>query len=90
MEERHDYYPIIQLCDNMISTDRDGISILDYLGPTFFGMTRHVPQMRDFVRQGCDFVVSEYKRFQADNDREMAWRYQMLMEYYSDRVGIWE
>jgi len=83
------YKPIIKLCKDTIWTDKDGIPTLDYLGHEFFRLVKPIPQMRENVKLGWEFVSCEYERCKDDKDSQMALKYSLLKEYYLNRLEIW-
>ena len=81
------YRELIELCKGMICADRDGVQILDYLGPAFSRFAR--PHMANHVKSGFDFVTREYDKFKDGQEPQMALKYSLFKEYYSDRLKVW-
>jgi hypothetical protein len=75
----------IRRCEGMVSADKDGIRILDYLGPTI-SKDFDLPEVQEAVKSGFSFVSNEYERLQAKQESHLAWKYYLLKEYYSTRL----
>jgi hypothetical protein len=86
------YKELIEPCKDMICADRDGVQVLDYLGPVLFALAGSIPQMKEHVESGFHFITGEYDRLRNTKDAQksqMALRYFLLREYYSERLRPW-
>jgi len=86
-----DYKEIIEFCNRMIWTDKDGIPTLDYLGPGIFSIVQSIPDpnMAKNIQLGWKFVNNEYERLKNDTESQLALKYSLLKDYYSERLAIW-
>ena len=84
---------VARLCFSVICEDRDGRAILDFLSPdlpSIFGHSEDDAQfkaLRKSVEKGFSFVSREYKRFVSERSSELAFRYDLLREYYMSRMA---
>ncbi len=76
-------------CRGMIVQDTDGRKMIDFLG-TVVKENLGTSEMCQFVRQGHDFVLGEYQRFQRIGNDKLASRYYRLLSYYLARMKIWD
>jgi len=79
---------IVGAIQRMITTDRDGKRILDYLGEFVFqnSVPAHVD---DAVRPAYEFVLSEQKRLMAEGNAKLIERYASLRSYFESRLPLW-
>jgi len=87
---------VARRCLSVICEDIDGLAILDFLGPdlpSIFGHSAGDAQfkaLRKSVEKGFSFVSREYKRFVSERSSELAFRYDLLREYYMSRMNAWD
>jgi hypothetical protein len=86
-----DYKEIIEFCNRIIRTDKDGIPTLDYLGPDIFHIVQSISDrnMAKNVQLGWKFVNNKYERLKNDKKFQLALKYSLLKDYYSERLAIW-
>jgi hypothetical protein len=81
---------IIEKVQALITQDKDGKYILDFLGA---GMVEHAGPIREqvnsTVRPAYDFVLKEYNRFLESGDAKLSARYAQLKEYFESRLNLW-
>jgi len=72
-------------CSKMVIRDIDGVLILDYLSKEFIDSIIHGSKddvdYKDMFNKALQFVESEYKKRKQMNDRKLALRYYMLLNY---------
>lgn len=81
------------ICQNLLSTDTDGQTILDYLGQGFrehiaYGPARE--QLEKVVPLAYNFVRQQEERWEKDGDEELARRYKLLKNYFVSRLDLWK
>lgn len=79
---------IVKKTMQMIVTDRDGLRILDYLGPVM--VENAGPDHGKFMIQPAyNFVLGEQSRMVAKGDSELIGRYVLLRKYFESRLAPW-
>jgi len=83
----------IQRCNDMVSADKDGVPVLEYLGEDMRCLFSSRSEITDAVRSGLNFIDGEYERFRTSpdpTDSRKAWMYYLARDYYSSRSkDIW-
>lgn len=80
----------IKRCDRMVLADRDGISILDYLGSDAFYCCGTLPGIKEAVESGHKFVDGECERLRDEGYSKRMSMYHLLKDYYSTRrAKLW-
>jgi len=75
----------VKNCNEMVCGDRDGMSILDYLGSNSRYRCGSLPGIEDAVRIGLEFVNGECERLRDKRDSKKMSMYFLLRDYYSGR-----
>ena len=82
-------------CKSLFYEDCDGKIIIDFLGNGIENFlspertSRH-PRMQEFrkcINDGREQVARECERFKKEKNTKLSFRYQLLMDYYSERSG---
>lgn len=79
---------IIRKMMQLISTDRDGQRILDYLGPVSAELISRL-EANTLVRPSYEFVVAEQQRFLSEANTKLGTRYGLLRSYFESRLSQW-
>lgn len=82
-------------CKSLLCEDNDGRIIIDFLGNgihNFLSAERttdhpHLQEFHKYIKGGLEQVVTEWERFKKEKNTTLAFRYQLLMDYYSKRLG---
>ncbi|MCK5175690.1 MAG: hypothetical protein KAR47_20005 [Planctomycetes bacterium] len=87
---------VARRCLSVICEDIDGRAMLDFLSPdlpNIFGSSADNAEFKMLgksVKEGFNFVNSEYSRFVSEKNSELAFRYALLRDYYISRMGAWD
>jgi hypothetical protein len=76
---------VVQKLMRLISTDADGESILDYLGPVL----PKPEEAKNTVQSAYDFIVAEHQRSRFKGDSKLIDRYGLLRVYFESRLPSW-
>ena len=92
-DSTHDRSGILNLADNdescksLITSDDDGVRILDHLGP---GAREVLPFLGRLLPNAFDFVSRELARFRAAGEQKLGDRYARFFSYLdSRRLRVW-
>jgi hypothetical protein len=72
----------------LVCEDVDGLPLLDYLGEGFRALHSGTV-LADAVREAYSFVEQEAKRWRAEKNSKLAFRYALLQRYFDARRAIW-
>lgn len=72
-------------CQNCITKDTDGCSIVDYLNDEFANYGNDPAIWRKIQADTFPFIVSELDRFKKENNQQLAERYERLAAYFRSR-----
>lgn len=75
----------IKRCNGIIVADKDGISVLDYLGSDGFYWCSPLPGIKEAVESGYKFVDAECERLRDEGYSKKMSMYYLLRDYYSTR-----
>jgi hypothetical protein len=97
LEKKHSQNSIIgqfrksmaETCENIIITDKNGISYLDFLGKSFKDDIAG-DSLGDVPSQAYKFVLKEISVFEKENNRKLLDRYRTLKEYMDSRMNLWD
>jgi hypothetical protein len=82
------------MCLGMIYKDKDGYSIIDFLNKkiTEFSLIDNetLKGIKDSIAKGFQFICDELERFKKERNSKLAFRYQLLKDYYIMRLKDWE
>ncbi len=82
-------------CKLLFCEDTDGRIIIDFLGngiQNFLSPERTTGhpfqgKFHEYIKDGFEQVASEYEHFKKEKNTKLAFRYQLLMDYYLERLG---
>lgn len=75
-------------CLDMIVQDIDGHPIVDYLGE---GFKKYVAKdlIDEIPIKAYDFLVKQAERYQKERNANLAFRYNLLRDYFEARLSLW-
>lgn len=75
-------------CLDMIVQDVDGHPIVDYLGE---GFKKYVAKdiIDEIPIKAYDFLVKQSERYQKERNTNLAFRYNLLRDYFEARLSLW-
>jgi len=76
-------------CENLLITDKNGISYLDFLGKSFKEDIAG-DSLENVPSQAYKFVLEEISVFEKENNRKLLDRYRTLKEYMDSRMDLWD
>jgi hypothetical protein len=79
---------IVRRTMQMIATDADGLTILDYLG-AIMAENAGPDHGKLMIQPAYDFVLAEQKRMLAKGDPELIGRYVLLRSYFELHLARW-
>jgi hypothetical protein len=73
-------------CLSMVTKDIDGYGIVDYLGSGFQNLIKRAKIEDDLVPKAFEFVQEQATRWQQEQNTELAFRYNLLRQYFAARL----
>lgn len=73
----------------LLTTDSDGLAMLDYLGPGFREILHDDTEIRGVVAEAATFVRASHEKFLAAEDFKLGPRYGRLRRYFDARLPAW-
>ena len=85
---------IAHRCISLLCEDNDGRIIVDFLGngiqnflsPDRIAGHQYLQKFHESIKNGFKHVTNECERFKKKKNTKLAFRYQLLMDYYSQRL----
>jgi len=83
-----------KLCNSLITKDKDGRFIIDFLGKTCADMAiKNFPkQSKDYIGRALICIGDQYTKFSNDNSengKKISSRFELLKNYYFERLDNW-
>lgn len=86
---------LARACKSLLRKDNDGRIIIDFLGngiQNFLSAGReagrsHLQEFHKYINGGLEQVARECDRFKKEKNTKLAFRYQLLMDYYLERLA---
>jgi hypothetical protein len=77
--------------NSVITKDKDGKYIIDFLGKTFADLCiKTFPnKSQSYVGAGIKSIAKEYNKYLSKGNHKLTERYELLKEYYFERLGNW-
>ncbi|HKF51311.1 MAG TPA: hypothetical protein VKB26_03290 [Candidatus Acidoferrales bacterium] len=75
----------------MISADKDGKRILDYLGEVMVEIAgpEKAKTAMNMIRPAYEFILTEHERVLTEGNAKLAGRYALLRQYFESRLALW-
>jgi hypothetical protein len=73
-------------CLSLVSADRDGNLILDYLGGAFRALYQQIPDSEKIIKGSVQFVRGEKSKWQRRGEGRKVEKYQLLNDYFQRRL----
>lgn len=91
---RHDNTLIndIKCLDDMLVSDDDGYTILDWLGGNELNKKLFNNKPDDFtskIIKANEFVVQQSEKWQKEKNTKLAFKYSLLRDYINSRLTLW-
>jgi len=91
IQEPNDLFPMYEkamadTCLSILAKDIDGHSIVDYLGSGFQNLIKTTKVEDDLVPKAFEFVQEQATRWQQEKSTELAFRYNLLRQYFAARI----
>lgn len=78
-------------CNSLISEDRDGNYIVDFLGKNIANLSRKSfpDQSKDYIGRGLMHISEQYNKHLKEGNEKLSSRYELLKDYYFERLDNW-
>ena len=78
-------------CNSSITEDKDGKYIVDFLGKTNarLGLESFPEDSKNYIGCGLEHIGSQYTKHLSKGDKKLSSRYELLKNYYFERLGNW-
>ncbi len=82
---------LYDLCGSLIIKDKDGNFIIDFLGKTFADLCPGYLRERSqrYIGNACKAIGNEYTKALSEGDEKLSHRFELLKDYYFERLGNW-
>jgi hypothetical protein len=77
---------VAKQCLKLITKDRDGRFIVDYLGSEILSIARDALPEKEILIPARQFICDEFERWQLAGDTKITQRYKHVMEYFNNRL----
>jgi hypothetical protein len=83
-------------CWSIICEDQDGVPIVDFLSVdsicSLFGCKpgdQELQELKNAVAKGFEFVKAEHAKYKTEKNTKLAFRYALLLDYYTEKLNEW-